>query len=215
MDDKKNKKTKHLPSKLVKPIILVTLLEKDDVEASEYINHTCHNTCGWTSYKYVIKIPRFDFGTSEEWIIFVDLFQKSLVGKHATSVPPIYKCMERVLKGDAKAEFLQQANLVGSCIVINFTAVIATIAVHVFHTYAYYDQRQYSQICLRTPPPGKARSFTTRLIYLNTYLSYFPLDRLDQLFTSIPDDDSKEILYHAVPNLGVKENGRTGIQLLR
>ena len=48
--------------------------------ALEYIDHMCHNTPGDnTSEKYVIKIPRFDSGTPEEWIIFVDLVQKSLV----------------------------------------------------------------------------------------------------------------------------------------
>ena len=80
-----------------------------------------------TSGKYVIKIPRFDSGTPEEWIIFVDLVQKSLVGQNVTTGPPMYKCMERVLKGDTKAEFLQQANLVGSHTVANFTMVIAAM----------------------------------------------------------------------------------------
>ena len=83
-----------------------------------------------TSGKYVIKIPRFDSGTPEEWIIFVDLVQKSLKGQNVSTGPPMYKCMERVLKGDAKAEFLQKANLVGSRTVANFTTVMATMTVH-------------------------------------------------------------------------------------
>ena len=53
--------------------------------------------------------------------------------------------MECVLKGDAKAEFLQQTNLVGSHTVTNFTTVMVTMTVHVFITYAYYDPRQYMQ----------------------------------------------------------------------
>ena len=87
-----------------------------------------------TLQKYVIKIPRFDPGTPEEWIIFVDLVQKSLVGQNITTGPLMYKCMLRVLKGDAQAEFLQQANLVCSCTVTNFTTVMATMTVHVFPT---------------------------------------------------------------------------------
>ena len=82
-----------------------------------------------------------DSGTPEEWITFVDLVQKSLVGQNVTTGPPIYECMERVPKGDAKAEFLQQANLVGSCSVGNFTSVMATMTVHIYPTYAYCDQR--------------------------------------------------------------------------
>ena len=101
----------------------------------------CHNTPGdTTSRKYVIKIPRFDSGTPEEWIIFVDLVQKSPEGQNFTTVPTIYKCMDRVLKDDAKVEFLQQADLVGSRTVANFTAVMATMTVHVFPTYTYRDQ---------------------------------------------------------------------------
>ena len=68
-------------SELVKPIIPLVRPEKDDLDALEYIDHMCYNTPGnTTSGKYIIKIPRFDSGTSKECIIFVDLVQKNLVG---------------------------------------------------------------------------------------------------------------------------------------
>ena len=122
----------------------------------EYIDHTCHNTPrDTTSGKFIIKIPRFDSGTPEEWIIFVNLVQKSHVGQNFTTGSPMYKYMESVLKGYAKAEFLQKPNLVGSCTVANFTKVMATMTVHVFLTYAYFDQRQYLQRYLRKPPDMK------------------------------------------------------------
>ena len=128
---------------MVKPFIPLATSEKDKFDSSEYINHTRHKTSGdTTSGKYVIKIPRFDSGTPEESIIFMDLVQKSLVGRNHTTGPPMYKCIERVLKGDAKAEFLQQANLVGSYTVANFITVTATINVHVFPSNAYCDQRK-------------------------------------------------------------------------
>ena len=126
----------------------------------------------------------------------------------------MYECMERVLKGDAKAEFLQQANLVGSCTVANFTTVMATMTVHVFPTYAYRDQRRYMQRYLKKPLDMKVRSFTTRLIQLNTYLPYFPPDRPGQLVTSLPDDDIKEILYHAMPNTWKKKMIEQGYNYL-
>ena len=69
----------------------------------------------------MIKIAIFDSGTTEQWIIFVDLVQESIVGQNVTTGPPMYKCMERMLKGDAIAEFLQQANLVCICTVANLT----------------------------------------------------------------------------------------------
>ena len=67
------KNTKAQPNKLVKLIIPLARQEKDEREASEYIDHTSHNTPrNTTSEKHVIKIPRFDSGTPEEWIIFMD-----------------------------------------------------------------------------------------------------------------------------------------------
>ena len=101
------KKTKTHPMKLVKPIISLARLEKYELDTSKYIDHMCHKTPGDSpSGKYLIKIPRFDSGTPEEWIIFMDLVQKSLVGQNVSTGPPMYKCMERELKGDAKVEFL-------------------------------------------------------------------------------------------------------------
>ena len=112
----------------------------------EYIDHTCHNTPGVTTFrKHSNKIQRFDSGTPEEWIIFVVLVQKSLVGQNITTGSPMYKYIKWVVKGGAKAEFTQQANLVGSCSLANFTTVMATMTLYVFPTYAYCDQRRYMQ----------------------------------------------------------------------
>ena len=84
------KKTKTHPSKVVKPIIFLARPEKDELDALEHIDHMYHNTPGdTTSGKYVIKILRFDSGTPEEWIIFVDLIQKSLIGQIVTTGPPM------------------------------------------------------------------------------------------------------------------------------
>ena len=75
------KKTKPYLSKLVKPITPLARPEKNKLDALEYIDHMCHDYPGdITSGKYLTKIPRFDSGTPEEGIFFVDLVQKSLVG---------------------------------------------------------------------------------------------------------------------------------------
>ena len=72
----------------------------------------------------MITIPIFDLGTSEERIIFVDLVQKALVGQNATTGSPTYKCMKKVLKGEAKTKLTKRANLVRSLTVTNFTTVM-------------------------------------------------------------------------------------------
>ena len=65
----------------MKPIIPLARIEKDVPEPSKDIDHTYHITPGdTTSGKYIIKVPRFGSGTPEDWIIFVDLVRKRLVG---------------------------------------------------------------------------------------------------------------------------------------
>ena len=51
--------------------------------------------------------------------------------------------MERVLKGDTKAEFTQQANVVESRTAGNFTTVMATMTLHIFPALVYQDQKRY------------------------------------------------------------------------
>ena len=61
---------------MVKPIIPLARPENDELEPSKYFNQTCHNTQGGiTSRKYMIQTHRFDSGTPEEWIIFIEIVQ--------------------------------------------------------------------------------------------------------------------------------------------
>ena len=188
---------------MVNPIIPLERPEEKVLEPSKYIDHTCHNTTGnSTSGKYVIKIPRLDSSTPEECIILVDLVQKALVGQNVvTTGPPIYECMERVLKGDAKTEFTQQTNLVGSRTVDNFTTIMASMIGHIFPVLDYQDQKRFMYRYLRKPKTMKVHIFTTRLIQLNYHLPYFPPDCIGQMVTALPDDEVKEILYHTIPYL--------------
>ena len=81
IEDKITKKNKFKSQELVNPIILLERPEKEDLKPSKYIYHMCHNFSGnITSGKYMMKIPRFNSGTPEEWIIFMDLVKKALVG---------------------------------------------------------------------------------------------------------------------------------------
>ena len=60
----------------------------------------------------------------------------------------------------------------------------------------------------------KVRTFTTRLLQLNTYLAYFPPDCVGQTVTPFPEDDVKEILYHAIPNMWKKKMVEKGYNYL-
>ena len=77
-------------------------------DRSKCINYTCYNTVGYSTLeKYAIDIPRCESGNPEDWIIFVDLVQKNLVGQNVTTGSPMHKYMEGVLKGYVKAKFIQ------------------------------------------------------------------------------------------------------------
>ena len=140
MEDKISRKDKAKPQVLANTIILAERPKKEDLEAHESIDYMYLNIpSNSTSGKCIIKIPRFDACAPEEWIIFVNLVQKALVGQSVTTGPPIYKYMEKILKGDAKAEFTQQAKLIGSCTVENFNFVMAIVTVHIFPLLVYQD----------------------------------------------------------------------------
>ena len=92
----------------------------------------------------------------------------------------MYECMERVLIGDAKTEFRQQANLAGSHTVAYFTTVMYRMTAHIFPTYKNRDQRQLMQMYLREPTDMIVSTFTSRLLWLNIYLAHFPPDSSGQ-----------------------------------
>ena len=89
MEDSISRKTQSGPNKLFKPTISLAQLEMDELELSKYGYHTYHNTPeDNTSEKYVIEILKFGCGTPEEWIIFLDLVQRSTVGQNDTTIYP-------------------------------------------------------------------------------------------------------------------------------
>ena len=92
IEDKFPKENKSISCELLNPIILLERPKKEDLVPSKYIHYMCHNNPdNSTSGKYVIEIPRFDSGKPGEWIIFVDLVQKALVGQNVITDPPMYK----------------------------------------------------------------------------------------------------------------------------
>ena len=92
MEDCIPKKNKNSPKDLVHSILPLECPKKDNLKTSKYIYQTSYDTPGSsTSGKYVDKIPRFDPGVPEEWIILVDLVQKAIVGQNVTTGLPRYK----------------------------------------------------------------------------------------------------------------------------
>ena len=92
---------------------------------------------------------------------------KQLIFSHFPNFIWYFLCFFNVtmrLFGDAKAKFLQQANLVGCYILANFTTIMATMTVHIFPSHTHCDQKQYFKRHLRKSSEMKVRVFTTSLI---------------------------------------------------
>ena len=84
------------------PLECTTIHDKRDLK---YIDHTCDNTPGDSnSGKYVIKVPVYDSGHPEEWINFIELINKCLVGQNITTGPAMYAVVQRVLEGDCNTQ---------------------------------------------------------------------------------------------------------------
>ena len=101
----------------------------------------------------------------------------------------MYQLVQRVLQGDAKAQFDTQAAAHGSQTAANFKAIMATMTVHVFPRYALQDQKRYMRRYLKKPLSMKVCSFTTRLTQLNNYQT--PIIPLERTVAS----DKKDIKY--------------------
>ena len=194
---------KSLVNDLVKPIIPLERPVKQTTKKDElkHIDHQCHNTPGdTTSGKYTIKVPMYDSGDPEEWLIFRELVSKCIKGQNITQGPQMYQLVQRVLQGDAKAEFDKQARDAGNETAANFRAVMTAMTVHVFPRFAYRDQKRYLQRYLGKPADMKVRTFSTRLSQLNSYLPSFPPDSMGQNVIALSDDELKDVLYVAMPD---------------
>ena len=194
---------KSLVNDLVKPIIPLERPVKKTTKKDElkHIDHQCHNTPGdATSGKYTIKVPMYDSGDPEEWLIFRELVSKCIKGQNITQGPQMYQLVLRVLQGDAKAEFEKQARDAGNETAANFRIVMTAMTVHVFPRFAYRDQKRYLQRYLAKPSDMKVRTFSTRLSELNSYLPSFPPDSMGQNVIALSDDELKDVLYVAMPD---------------
>ena len=118
----------------------------------------------------------FGSGTLEECIVFVVLVWKKLNGQRITSSPPIYEGMERVLMNDAKTELQARTKEIRTSSKDNFNDIMRALSAHMFPTFAYCDQKRYMTRYLRKFYNWKVRIFTTSLIQLIDYLTYFTED---------------------------------------
>ena len=62
----------------------------------------------------------YDSGDPEESVIFDDLVRKCIRGQNITPSPQMFRLVQQVLQGDAKAKYDRQTTLTGSQNMANF-----------------------------------------------------------------------------------------------
>ena len=90
---------------------------------------------------YMIEVPIYNSGNPKEWITFVELVNKCLVGQNITNGPQMYHLIQQFLQGDVTSQFDTQAAAFGNPTVANFKAIMATMTVHVFLRYDLREQK--------------------------------------------------------------------------
>ena len=81
---------------------------------------------------YEVSIGMFESGTPEELLIFLTKTNEILVGQNATTGPPKYVLMRRLLHGDALAAFKAGAAAAGAKTNAHFTQTVNLLIEHVF-----------------------------------------------------------------------------------
>ena len=72
----------------------------------------------------------------------------------------MYNCMEHILKGDAKPEFISHSTAQGNRIIEHYAIVMANMTKHVFPAFAYRDQKHYLSRYLRKLQPNEYLPFS-------------------------------------------------------
>ena len=195
------KKTKKERVALLNPIIPLERPPDRELKKGDYVNLKCHLVPGDpNSNTYEIHVPYFGTGTPEEWLIFVDRLWKGITGQNITSGPARFQQAERSLKGECLATFKLKSTRFAQRTVPNFEVILNQMTSHIFPVNAYREQKRYLRRYVKKPKDLSVRDFISRVQELNNYLDKFPTDVEGVMGTRLPDDELKEIIYHAIPN---------------
>jgi hypothetical protein len=148
------------------------------------------------SQTYDLSIRYFRMGTPEEWLLFVRDLRRVLIGQNITTGPAKYAMIRRLISGDAEAVFNRAATNHGNETNANFELCLKDVTTHVFPQRALVHQRRHMRHKFKKPRDMTTRSFSARLVEINSYLAEFPPFEEGQM---LPDEDMVDILEFSVP----------------
>ena len=152
------------------------------------------------SQTYKIHVPYFGTGTPQELLMFVDQPWKGIIGQKVTVGPVCFQQPERSPKGKCLATFnLKSANFITHT-VANFEVILNQMVSHIFPVNMCHKQKRYLHRYVKKPKGLSVCDFISHVQELNNYLDKFPIDVEGVMGTKLPDDESKEIIYHVIPN---------------
>ena len=152
---------------------------------------------------YELSVNTFETGTPEELLDFVENVSKVIVGQNATTGPPKYALMRRMLKGDAKAAFNAGATAAGAETNVNFNTSVNALIRHVFPSRSLALQKRVMRRYMRKPKEMTMRTFMARIVEINNKLSKFPPFGGDA--QKMDDSELLDIGEFATPNTWQRE----------
>ena len=144
-----------------------------------------------------LVVPYFSAGTCEEFLTFMENFDRVSTGQNLTSGANEFALARRLLKGEALAVFENAAKDLDENS-DNLKAGFKAIAKVIFPPKAALTQKRCMQRFLREPKGMKIYEFMARLCEINNLLPKFPEMGVPPLNTKLPDDEIKEIAEHCL-----------------
>jgi hypothetical protein len=154
------------------------------------------------SAKFSSYFKVFESGSPEQWCRWREDLGTVFKGLNLETGPNQIGMIQHLLAGQARDtfnEFFSEKKREESKENVNLA--LKKVAATVFADSAVSNQKQYMRHELRKPNKLTARETATRLVQLNTWLSYFPSDgeKSTAEVTKLDDMEIREIYYRLLP----------------
>jgi hypothetical protein len=151
------------------------------------------------SPKFSSYFKVFENGTPEQWCRWRDDLSTVFKGLNLVTGPNQFGMVHHLLGGQARDtfnEFFSKPNTPQN--EANLELGLKKVAATIFTDNAASNQKQYMRHELRKPNKLTARETSTRLVQLNTWLSYYPL-KGENVLTKLDETELREIYFRLLP----------------
>ena len=160
------------------------------------------NPSAVSSAKFSSYFKVFESGTPEQWCRWREDLETVFKGLALTNGPTQAGMIRHLLSGQARDNFNEYfSNNAHAETTENVEKALKKVAATLFTDSAVVNQKQYLRHELKKPNKLTARETSTRLLQLNTWLSYYPADGEDPAaeVTKLDEIELRDIYYRLLP----------------